>query len=442
MKIKNLNPKPYFQSKNTLKLLLANPEGVIYEHPRFDAAVWDGQNWLIPGAGTLIPLPPGSKLFTLPERLPVGYDPETGDFIPISEFNDGEYEFQPWAVSAFLPPAYMRLLLPAYMRMTDAACLPQWAYAAVAGGENGIYAAALRVDQSGKWEPAEFDDSDLIAKIEEFLSADSDNRLLRHIAHCATHYHCFAAKNLFLKRWEAPLPVARKCNASCLGCLSLQTGETPCSHQRISFTPAPEEIAQVAVNHLKYADEPMVSFGQGCEGEPLTEWKLVCESIKMIRAQTNRGTIHLNTNGSIPEAVPHLAKAGLNSVRISLNSARKINYYKYFRPDGYAFDDVIRFIEISKTNGLFVHINLLVFPGVNDSEAEIDAFSSLVGNTEVDLVQLKNLNIDPDFYLEAMQIEKPALGMMKMVDVLRGRIPELRFGYFNLQKEEFSPPAR
>ena len=424
-----------------MKLLLANPEGVIYEHPYLEATVWDGQNWLTSDTDNFIPLPSGSKLFTLPNRFPVGHDPKTGDFIPVVKFNDGENEFQPWAVSAFLPPAYMRLLLPAYVRMTDAGYLPQWAYTAAASGEDGIYAAAVRVDLSDKWQPDKFDDNDLVTKIEEQLKADSDNRLLHHIAHCATRYHCFAAKNLFLGRWEAPLPVSRRCNASCLGCLSLQTGETPCSHQRISFTPTSEEIAEVAVNHLKYGEEPMVSFGQGCEGEPLTEWKLICESIKMIRAQTNRGTIHINTNGSIPEAVPHLAEAGLNSVRISLNSARRVNYYNYFRPDGYDFDDVVRFVKISKENGLFVHINLLVFPGVSDSEAEIDAFLNLVRDTGTDLVQLKNLNIDPDFYLESMETEKPSLGMLKMVDILRKRIPKLRFGYFNLQKEEFSSIA-
>jgi molybdenum cofactor biosynthesis enzyme MoaA len=278
----------------------------------------------------------------------------------------------------------------------------------------------------------------LISKVKSRLNAEKDNRLLEHIAHCATNYHCFAAKNFFLGRWEAPLPVARKCNASCLGCLSLQTGETPSSHQRISFTPTVEEIASLAVSHLENGLDPMVSFGQGCEGEPLTDWELMVEAIKLIRQRTSKGTIHLNTNGSIPSAVPQLAQAGLNSVRVSLNSARKENYLRYFRPEGYRFEDVIYFIKTAKQNGLFVHINLLIMPGFNDMEPEIDAFIKFVKETGADLVQLKNLNIDPEFYLQAMFLDSPTLGMMKMVEILKKQIPGLRFGYFNLQKERFT----
>jgi hypothetical protein len=55
-------------------------------------------------------------------------------------------------------------------------------------------------------------------------------------------YHCFAAKNIFVGRWEAPLPTSPTCNARCVGCLSLQEGECPASQDRIQFVPTPEEI--------------------------------------------------------------------------------------------------------------------------------------------------------------------------------------------------------
>ena len=421
-----------------MKLLLANPEGTIFEHPDLKAAGWDGQNWVIPRSDQLIPLPFGSKLFTLPHRLPVGYEPSSGNFVTITEFNDGERTFQPWAVAAFLPPAYMRLLLPAYSRKTDASPLTQWAYTMAAANEETICAAGFRVDPSQRWEPDQFDDRVVEKKVAERLKTDGNNRLIQHISHCATHYHCFAAKNFFLGRWEAPLPVARKCNASCLGCLSLQTGETPSSHQRIDFTPTPEEIADAAVSHLETGDDPMVSFGQGCEGEPLTEWELIVKAVKLIRSRTDRGTIHLNTNGSISSALPKLAEAGLDSVRVSLNSARKENYKRYFRPEDYSFDDVRKFIKTARNCGLFVHINLLIMPGINDTPPEIEAFSKLVEKTEPDLIQLKNLNIDPDIYCDSMRTDDSPIGMKEMVAILRARFPQLRFGYFNLQREKFT----
>ena len=418
-----------------MSLLLAHPNGEIYEHPYLEAAAWDGQKWLQPDEKDLIPLPDGAKLFTLPERYPVGYNPGTGIYEIVTSFGDGE--FIPWAVSAFLPPSYLRLLLPAYSTSVEAPFLTQWAYTALAANENDLLVPAVKVDVSERWNPGRFDDDDLTGRVKVLTSRFSANRIVQHIAHCAKKYHCFAAKNFFLGRWEAPLPTARKCNASCLGCLSLQTGDTPSSHQRISFTPAPEEIAEVALFHLENAEDPLVSFGQGCEGDPLVEWELISQAVKMIRQATAKGTIHLNTNGSIPEAVPALAEAGLNSVRVSLNSAREENYRRYFRPEGYKFDNVVEFIRSAKQNDLFVHVNLLIIPGFSDMQAEIDAFCELVENTGADLVQLKNLNIDPEYYFKEMKLDSPPAGMLNMLEQYRRRLPDLRYGYFNLQKERF-----
>ena len=60
------------------------------------------------------------------------------------------------------------------------------------------------------------------------------NRLLKHLEKCAMFYHCFAAKNIFAGRWEAPLPTSPTCHARCIGCLSLQEGECPASQDRIN----------------------------------------------------------------------------------------------------------------------------------------------------------------------------------------------------------------
>lgn len=420
-----------------MKLLLANPQGEIFEHPELEAAAWNGNEWLKPDESSYIPLPEGAKLFTLPKRFPVGYNPAARGFELVTKFHDGKKTFKPWAVSAFLPPSYMRLLLPAYSTVFDAPLLTQWAYTAIAGVEEDILVPAIKVDDSERWNPEKFDDTGLSDKIAELTGNYPDNRIIEHIAHCAAYYHCFAAKNFFMGRWEAGLPTARKCNASCLGCLSLQTGDTPSSHQRISFTPTPGEIAEVAIHHLKNAIDPLISFGQGCEGDPVMEWRLIASAVRLIRSNTDKGTIHLNTNGSIPEAVQPLAEAGLNSVRISLNSARRENYDRYFRPENYTLDDVHDFIAYSHKCGLFVHVNLLIMPGLSDTEREIEAFISLVKETGLNLVQLKNLNIDPEYYLKEMLIDSPPVGMKEMWDEFKRQIPNLRYGYFNLQKERF-----
>ena len=229
------------------------------------------------------------------------------------------------------------------------------------------------------------------------------------------------------------MPVSRGCNADCLGCLSLQRDPAcEASHQRISFRPTKEELVGLAVRHLNNAPEGIVSFGQGCEGEPLTEYGLIAESIREIRKQTAKGTINLNTNGSWPERIRLLAEAGLDSIRISMNSARTAFYRAYYRPKGYDFDDVLGSVALAKDLGLYTMVNYLVFPGVSDQVEEIEALTRMISRTGLNFLHLKNLCIDPQLYLEKMpEADSPAVGMRAMVQRLEQEFPNLEMGYFN-----------
>ena len=221
------------------------------------------------------------------------------------------------------------------------------------------------------------------------------------------------------------LPISRTCNAACLGCLSLQNDSLcKASHHRISFKPSLDEIVALAVGHLNRAPEAIISFGQGCEGEPLTEYRLIVDSIEEIRKRTAKGTINLNTNGSWPDRIRLAALSGLDSIRISLNSARPDFYRTYYRPRGYDFEDVVASIRLSREMGLYTMINYLVFPGITDNEEEIEALGNLIRTTGVQFVHMKNLNIDPVLYLEKMPTNRlPALGMKEMAGILKERFP-------------------
>jgi len=193
-----------------------------------------------------------------------------------------------------------------------------------------------------------------------------------------------------------------------------------------------KEIVSLAVRHLDQAEEAIVSFGQGCEGEPLTEHELIAESIRKIRERTSEGTINLNTNGSWPNRVRRIAESGLDSIRISVNSARRDLYHAYYRPRGYDFDDVVSSIELSRKMGLYTMINYLVFPGITDQEDEIKALIHLIRKTGLNFVHLKNLCIDPQLYVEKMPTGRSkAVGIKKMVSLLKQEFPKLELGYFN-----------
>lgn len=419
-------------------LIFSDSEGNIYDHPHLKLAGRSGDRFVQPDASELVPLPRGSQLFTLPGRIPVGWDEGSKTFSPVKEMRVGRKEGPYHAVAAFLPPGYVRTLLPATQIAAEAPILPLWAYSSVGWREGKFWATGILIDPNPHWNPKYFENDRLLKKkVEKSLKGNTQNRLLGQLARCALEYHCFAAKNVFFRRWECPLPTSPSCNAACIGCISLQPSECcPASMERIDFVPTPEEISGVAVPHLKEAEDAIVSFGQGCEGEPLMQWKLLERSIRMFRHQTDRGTINLNTNGSFPDRVKKLCEAGLDSLRVTLNSPHRKYYQRYHKPKGYDFEKIIKTLSIAKEKGIYTSINLLVFPGFTDRESEVEGLIGLIRKTKLDLLQMRNLNIDPDLYLEAMG-KGEGIGISRMIEVLKKEFPRLQFGYFNRTREKF-----
>ena len=418
---------------NTPFMLYADGNGQVYEHPYYRMVGFSGVTPVIVRDEDLILVPEFSKLFFIPDCPPVGLDPSTGQYRAVTQVEVHGAITRCNAVAAFLEPGLVRNLLPAVDYESKSYTLPTWAYTAVGFRDERYWAAGFRIEYNHRWDPRNYDDRELVPAIEEYQKGHPSNLLIEHLIRCATHNHCFAAKNLFLKRWEAPLPVSQKCNAACLGCLSMQNDLCfPASHHRILFRPSQDELVRIAVEHLRRAPEAIVSFGQGCEAEPLTEYMLIAQSIKKIREKTDRGTINLNTNGSWPERIRLIVESGLDSIRISLNSARSDFYRTYYRPRNYDFEDVVTAIALSRELGLYTMINYLVFPGITDQAEEIEALINVIQKTGVNFLHLKNLNIDPQLYLDCMpKTNSPAVGMKKMAGILEEELPNLTLGYFN-----------
>ncbi|MDA8163664.1 MAG: radical SAM protein [Desulfobacteraceae bacterium] len=418
-------------------LVYANSRGEIVDFPELAMAGRSGSRTVQPALADLIPLPEGSELFVLPGRLPVGTDPATGEPLKLAE-NPGEPEAGIQAVAAFMAPAHTAIHTAAFEKTTGAPLLPLFAYTAVGWLDGRFWAAGFRSDADPRQEAAGFDCRRIEKATRQRLSSHPANRLIQHLGICSLTYSCPAAKNYFLDRYEAPLPTSPACNARCLGCISLQpSGCCPSTQERIKFVPTPAEIAEVAVPHLERVARGVVSFGQGCEGEPLLQADTIEEAIRLIRKSTGRGTVNLNSNASLPDKVARLAAAGLDSIRVSLNSARPECHARYYRPQGFTFADVCGSIDAMKAAGKFVSLNYFILPGFTDDPEELAALCDLVSRHRPDFIQLRNLNMDPDWYLEALghRPEARPLGIRAWLAALKKRFPKLRFGYFN-------PPLR
>jgi pyruvate-formate lyase-activating enzyme len=425
------------------RLLFSDDRGRVYDHPDLLAAVRTGDEVVAPPERP-VPLPEGATLTMLPGRRPVGIHPATGEAVVVREVKVGRRAFVPHAVGATLPPGFTRTFLPAAARpglatVAGTPTLPQWAYTAAAF-DAGPVAWALHTDRRRHWSPRSHSTPDLPALVERTLR-ELPGPIYRQLARCALEWRCFTAQNTFYLRDEGAIPSSSACNAACIGCLSEQDpGLPPPSHERIAAPPSADEMAAVALRHLARArGRVMVSFGQGCEGEPLVRWKEIERAIRLVRARTRRGSIHANTNGSLPAALGRLVRAGLDSVRISLNSASPDLYAAYYRPSGYALADVVRSIRAAKRAGAYVALNLLTFPGVTDREGEVERLCRLVARTGVDQVQTRPLAIDPDVYMAVARGRGAGgrpLGISALVAALRAARPGLVVGNFSRAKPE------
>lgn len=374
-----------------------------------------------------IPLPDGGNLYELPGRRGIGIDVQTGE-MRLCE--------KGWAVAAFIPPAHTGLFMAAYETAADAPTLPLFCYTAAGWKDGQFFVTAVRIEQDIRQECSGFNDAKVQTGVAELLKAYPQNRLVKHLAeNCALTYTCPAARNYFMGRWECPVPSSPACNANCIGCISFQPQEETitATQDRLTFKPTAEEIIEFTVPHLESAPYPLISFGQGCEGEPLLMWETIRESIIEIRKHTSKGSININTNGSKPDAVDALCKAGLNSIRVSTNSAQKHIYERYYRPNNYQFEDIVESLKVMREHGGWSSINYFVFPGMTDSIAEYEALRKLIKETGLSMIQWRNFNIDPDWYLGKIGITETqeCLGVKQLMELIREEFPELKFGYYN-----------
>jgi pyruvate-formate lyase-activating enzyme len=382
-------------------------------------------------------LPRGTQLVFLPGRRAIGIHPKTGrpELVSKTPWADHPYT---QVVAAILPPGYLRLALPAYRSSAGACTLPLRAYTAVGIQGDRLVTLATRIDPRKHWDPERFQEKDLRRKVKHALRLFQNNQVLRQLARCVLEYSCCTASNIFLGTHEGALPLAPRCNAQCLGCISKQRKNLVASPQeRLHAAPPVQDIVDVAVAHLSRAKPGMVSFGQGCEGEPLTEVARLRTAIQQIRKRTSRGSIHLNTNGSFPERIGPLIEAGLNSVRVSMLSARSRAFHLYHR-GSFDLKKVESFVRLAVSGGLHVSINYLVFPGFTDRPGEIKALLAFLGRTGAHMLQLRNLDLDPVWLLKKIP---PAagqpIGMLRFVKELKKQIPTLDIGSFNRFREEY-----
>ena len=404
---------------NRITALIADAGGNIFDVPEAEGVGRVGGKFFKLKPEDLIKLPDSADLMFLPERQAIGF--KRGEFVTLK----GR------AVSAILPQGYTRTHLPAFQKNSRAQILPLYGYTDVVLYKDELHAAALYTDENHKWNPEHFNTPKLKTFIRRVKKDLPNNRIVAQVAKCSLKWHCLTAQNLFYRRWECGIPTSPTCNANCLGCISLQVAECcPSPQSRITFKPTVDEIADVGIYHLNHAPEGIISFGQGCEGEPSLMAENISSAIKKIRATTSRGQININTNAGFTAGIKKIVDAGLDSMRVSIISANADNYQRYYRA-AYTLDAVKSSIAYALANGVHVSLNMLYMPGFNDRESEFAAWKSFLEELPVQMIQIRNLNYDPDEFFAVMPPDNNFLGTKRFLHKLQKIFPALTIGNFS-----------
>ncbi|HWP98376.1 MAG TPA: radical SAM protein [Syntrophomonadaceae bacterium] len=416
------------------RTLFANEKGEICDDPMTGMLGRSGNEWVEPSPEEMMPLPGGSTLVLVPGHFPVGIG-GNGETCAL-QADPYQPDQRAWAVAALLPQGFTRTLIPACVGLPDAPELPILGYAAVGLKGEQTYVAAIQSDEHRKWHPIHYNTEGLPQRITAFLKRCADNRIYKQLARCALRYSCFTAQNIFYQRWEGGIPTMPSCNARCLGCISERHGMSQAPQNRLDFIPDAREISEVAINHLSKARDGIISFGQGCEGEPSLNAHRLADAIRITRQHTEKGTINMNSNAGNTTGVKLLCDAGLQALRVTIFSGREENYNRYHEPVGYGLSDVLNSICYARDKGVFVSLNLLVFPGFTDRESEMEALLSLIQKGGVNMIQLRNLNIDPGCLMENFPSQEAGMGMAEFLHQLRLAAPDLRLGSYTHSPNE------
>ncbi len=408
--------------------VFSNQNGECMENPDLVMLGRSGNSWVVPAEKEMMLLPQGASLITVPGCYPVGLDKADQAICMARDIHRPLQRAE--AVAALLPQGFTRTLLPACVAEDPQKEIPLLGYTAVGFRDGQLYAAAVQSDRHHHWHPKFYNTEQLTDRIDQMLKGYPDNRIIRQLAQCSLHYGCFTAQNLFYRRWEAGIPTTPVCNANCLGCISEQHGEAASPQHRLDFVPTVAEIYELGAGHLATAPDAIISFGQGCEGEPSLNDVLIATAVARIRAQTEQGIINMNTHGGNYRQLLRLFQAGLDAMRVTIFSFIKEDYDNYHRPRNYHFQQVKDGVKAALDRGLQVSFNLLVWPGFTDQPEQVEALLDFVQENPVQMIQLRNLNIDPEVIKDHIGFKSVGLGITALIDILQKEVPQVALGSY------------
>ena len=70
---------------------------------------------------------------------------------------------------------------------------------------------------------------------------------------------------------------------------------------------------------------------------------------------------------------------------------------------------------------------------MTDTVEEYEALRKLIIDTDLTMIQWRNFNIDPDWYLGLINVTETGelLGVKQLMELIHEEFPQVQFGYYN-----------
>ena len=293
-------------SSRTPALLVADPSGKVLEHPRLLATVRVGRGGAPATRAGQSRFRRARRLVHLPGRRPVGVDPETGELVLVSRGAGGKAALRsPRGRRARSPGLHADLSSPGEVK-ADGPVLPQWAYTAAAwGGRRGARSPGRCTPIVARTGPgALLDRRELKARVEAHRARFPENRVLQAARDLRARLPLLHQPERLLRPGRRRDPglghVQRRLRRLHLR-PARRTDRPPRTSGWTTDRP-PRRWREVGARRTcaRAGPRTMVSFGQGCEGEPLTRWRVIAEAIRLHpRADEPGLACNINTNASL-----------------------------------------------------------------------------------------------------------------------------------------------
>ena len=154
-------------------------------------------------------------------------------------------------------------------------------YTAAGWYNEKFYVPAVRIENDIRQECAGYDQKKLEAGAKQLLEAYPHNRLVKHLTkNCCTDLSLSCCTKLFFGKMGMPCScfAGLQCKLYWMYFFAAEEETIVSTQDRLTFKPTAEEIVEYTVPHLETAPYPIISFGQGCEGEPLLMWETIMRS--------------------------------------------------------------------------------------------------------------------------------------------------------------------